>query len=186
MTRSRADYSEHTGMAGEHRRRQARSLVTSTREALTKVRREGPAALLTSVSAILSRGSELAEAGARKLSPTPAQQERSATAPRPTIGADDPAATAGEAPADIGQPTTAVPGPLDEQGHARTYESHIAELATRNVAGVVKQIPDLSTEELGQLFEYESAHRKRKTVLQAIERASTPTDRSRPGGPAGR
>jgi hypothetical protein len=60
-------------------------------------------------------------------------------------------------------------------GQARTYESHIAELADQNVSAVVRGIQDLSTEELGQLFDYESAHRKRKTVLQAIERAAAPT-----------
>jgi len=65
-------------------------------------------------------------------------------------------------------------GVLDDSGEARTYESHIAELAGRSVASVVREIQDLSTEELGQLFEYESAHRKRKTVLQAIERATAP------------
>lgn len=65
---------------------------------------------------------------------------------------------------------------LGDDGEARTYESHIAELADRNVASVVREIQDLSTEELGQLFEYESAHRKRKTVLQAIERATAPDE----------
>jgi outer membrane biosynthesis protein TonB len=73
-------------------------------------------------------------------------------------------------------------GGVDEQGQARTYESHVAELADRNVAGVMREIPDLSTEELGQLFEYESAHRKRKTVLQAIERAAAPGGGSGSGG----
>jgi hypothetical protein len=62
---------------------------------------------------------------------------------------------------------------IDDQ--ARTHESHIAELADRNASEVVRGIQDLSTEELGQLFDYESAHRKRKTVLQAIERAAAPT-----------
>jgi hypothetical protein len=68
---------------------------------------------------------------------------------------------------------------LDDNGAARTYESHIAEIADHNVATVVREIQDLSTEELGQLFEYESAHRKRKTVLQAIERAASPADEER-------
>lgn len=74
------------------------------------------------------------------------------------------------------------PAPVDESGQARTYESHIAELADRSVASVVREIPDLSTQELGQLFEYESAHRKRKTVLQAIERAASPSDPNRREG----
>jgi len=65
--------------------------------------------------------------------------------------------------------------PVDEAGgQVRTYESHIAELAEQNVSAGVRGVQRLSTEELGQLFDYESAHRKRKTVLQAIERAAAP------------
>jgi hypothetical protein len=69
---------------------------------------------------------------------------------------------------------TAITADLPSAGQARTYESHIAELADQNVSAVVRGIQDLSTEELGQLFDYESAHRKRRTVLQAIERAAAP------------
>ncbi len=83
----------------------------------------------------------------------------------------DAAAEGTDAGADVPSLDEAV---LGDDGEARTYESHIAELADHNVATVVREIQDLSTEELGQLFEYESAHRKRKTVLQAIERATAP------------
>lgn len=97
---------------------------------------------------------------------SPAATLRTDTGPAVPVDDDD-------AAADVPSLDEAV---LGDDGEARTYESHIAELADRNVASVVREIQDLSTEELGQLFEYESAHRKRKTVLQAIERATAPDE----------
>lgn len=63
---------------------------------------------------------------------------------------------------------------LDEHPHVRTSESHVEELATRPVADVIRAIDGLSTDELRQLTEYETSHRNRKRVLQAIERALAP------------
>lgn len=63
---------------------------------------------------------------------------------------------------------------LDESPHVRRAESHVEELATRPVAEVIRAIDDLSTDELRQLTEYETSHRNRRRVLQAIERALAP------------
>jgi len=115
-----------------------------------------------------------------------------------TLPADPPAAEAGEdgfAVAAVGDEDLLggdlAPAPVvddvptqehrDDQGtddpgddRARRPESHVAEIAERPVATVVREIATLSTDELEALFEYESTHRKRKTVLQAIERATAP------------
>lgn len=59
--------------------------------------------------------------------------------------------------------------------HQRTSESHVAELAERGANALVPLIRDqLSTDELESLYEHESLHRKRKTVLKAIEEALRP------------
>lgn len=60
---------------------------------------------------------------------------------------------------------------LTGPAHVRTSETHVEELASGTAAEVIGAIPDLSTEELGRLYEHESANKKRKTVLAAIERA---------------
>jgi hypothetical protein len=149
-----------------------------------------PAGILAGASAVLAGAAKFAEIGARRLAPPsdrgmPHSEERPA-APDDARPETDAATTdidtdAGTATAPV---TTSVePGPetpearaadIADDGEARTYESHIAELAEQNVAAVVRGIQDLSTEELGELFDYESAHRKRRTVLQAIERAAAP------------
>jgi len=72
------------------------------------------------------------------------------------------------------EPPPAADRDEDDDAPARRPETHIAEIAERPVATVVREIADLSTDELEALFEYESTHRKRKTVLQAIERANAP------------
>ncbi len=145
-----------------------------------------PAGILAGASAVLAGASKLAEIGARRLAP-PASPERTeilvdepvvsrtATPPAP----EPPVYAAGESigsalDADLGTDAAERAEDIDDDGRARTYESHIAELAEQNVSAVVRGIQDLSTEELGELFDYESAHRKRKTVLQAIERAAAP------------
>lgn len=68
-------------------------------------------------------------------------------------------------------PTEPVP---EVPTHARTYETHVGELAAGTAAQVLAVIPELSTDELGRLYEHESANKKRKTVLTAIERAADP------------
>ena len=63
---------------------------------------------------------------------------------------------------------------LDETPHLRTSESHIEELAAKPAAQVAAAVADLSTDELRLLTEYEMAHKNRRTVLTAIERALAP------------
>lgn len=62
----------------------------------------------------------------------------------------------------------------DSPGHVRTYETHVEELADKPAAEVIAAVPGLSTDELGRLYEHETAHKKRKTVLAAVERAADP------------
>ena len=63
---------------------------------------------------------------------------------------------------------------LDETPHVRTSESHIEELASKPAAQVVAAVADLSTDELRLLTEYEMAHKNRRTVMAAIEKAAAP------------
>jgi hypothetical protein len=76
-----------------------------------------------------------------------------------------------QAPSVSAPPTVAAPeGP----SHVRSPETHIDELASKNASDVIAAVDQLSTEELGQLYEHEQQHKKRKTVLQAIEKALAP------------
>lgn len=63
---------------------------------------------------------------------------------------------------------------LDETPHLRSSDSHIEELGMQSASAVVAAVEDLSTDELRLLTEYETAHRNRKSVLKAIERALLP------------
>lgn len=58
--------------------------------------------------------------------------------------------------------------------HARTYETHAAELADRPAAQLIRAIRDLSTDELRGLYEHEQANKKRKSVLKEIENQLAP------------
>jgi hypothetical protein len=97
-----------------------------------------------------------------------------------SLDADEPADTEPEAPF----PSTAPPEErrLDiaatevapPSAHVREPESHAAELADNPADEVVRAVADLSTDELEQLYDHESTHKNRKTVLKAIERALAP------------
>lgn len=56
--------------------------------------------------------------------------------------------------------------------HERAAESHVAELAAGTADDVAGRVRALSTDELRALHEYETAHKNRRTVLDAIERAA--------------
>lgn len=62
----------------------------------------------------------------------------------------------------------------DAPAHVRTYETHVEELADKPATEVIAAVPGLSTDELGRLYEHEAAHKKRKTVLAAVENAADP------------
>jgi hypothetical protein len=61
--------------------------------------------------------------------------------------------------------------PVPDPEPAAVPETHVAELAGRPAAEVVRAIENLSTDELRRLLEHESAHKRRKSVLAAIEKA---------------
>lgn len=58
--------------------------------------------------------------------------------------------------------------------HARTYETHAAELADKPAAQLIRAIRDLSTDELRGLYEHEQANKQRKSVLKEIENQLAP------------
>lgn len=127
---------------------------------------------------VMGGAAKLAESTARRFA-SPTEGVPGSRVPPPTF-TPEPAHPGEVTPESVGAVTTS-PGPgnvvdltIDDDGRARTSESHIAELANRPAQTVVKAVADLSTEELGELFEYESTHRKRSTVLSAIERAAAP------------
>ena len=68
-------------------------------------------------------------------------------------------------------PTEPVTG-VDE--HARTYETHVEELAAKPAADVISAVEHLSTDELERLYSHEQANKKRKTVIAAIEASLSP------------
>jgi len=131
---------------------------------------------------LMGGAAKLAESTARRFAPPGPEddQERPESRLPPPTFTPPPADPGAVTPETVGAVTTSpeagnvVDLTLDEDGHGRTSESHIAELANRPAQTVVKAVANLSTEELGELFEYESTHRKRATVLAAIERAAAP------------
>lgn len=109
--------------------------------------------------------------------PAPVEQAPVEEAITPPAGSDL-AQTAAEVTQDvpeIGRVVEPDPTPLlDETPHLRTYESHIEELADKPAGQVVQAVSGLSTDELRLLTEYEMAHKNRRTVLGAIEKALAP------------
>lgn len=124
---------------------------------------------LAAAAKVMAVGSRLANEVAERVRPDtpPAGGDGRATA-----GQEDPA-PARDREAARGAvrmpPTEPVP---EVPSHVRTHETHVEELAARTAAEVLPVIPELSTEELGRLYEHEAANKKRKTVLTAIERAA--------------
>ena len=134
---------------------------------------------LGTIALVMGGGAKLAESTARRFAPASLGTDPGSRVPPPTF-TPQPANPGEVSPESVGAVTTS-PEPskvvdltIDEDGRARTAESHIAELANRPAQTVVKAVANLSTEELGELFDYESTHRKRATVLSAIERAAAP------------
>lgn len=146
--------------------------------------RRSAAFLLTGLSALLSAGSTLADLGARALRPSGRDAggedepvTGAPTGPRPRADAPTPPTVSSTPPAPA--PPRSVldegdTGPVGDARTTRTSESHTEELAGQPAASVIRAIRDLSTDELGRLYEYEQAHRARKSVLAAIERATAP------------
>lgn len=135
---------------------------------------------LTGLSALLSAGATLTDLAARALRPTPEAGPEPEPEAEPEAEAGPEAEPEAEAEAGPPEPPLSVldvdvpeTGP-GEESHRRTSESHTEELAQRPAAQVIRAIRDLSTDELEALYDYETSHRNRKSVLAAIERALAP------------
>ena len=133
---------------------------------------------------VLSLASKVLEVTAKSLRPdgtsseAPLQRTPAARSSAPASELTGTAAVIAEVADDVETRGRVVEPPstplLDETPHVRTSESHIEELAAKPAAQVVAAVADLSTDELRLLTEYEMAHKNRRTVMAAIERAAAP------------
>lgn len=131
---------------------------------------------------VLSAAAKVMDATARTLRPTPASpREEHSRRPAVVTPPEDASSTADvieaveEQRPERGRIVEPSRTPLlDETPHVRTSETHIEELADKSAADVIEAVSDLSTDELRLLTEFEMAHKNRKTVLAAIEKALTP------------
>ena len=138
--------------------------------------------VLTGSAQALSLASKLLDATAKSLrtsddapqaAPTP--RPRPAPVPSEPIGTEAVIAEVAPDPVELGRVIEPPATPLlDETPHVRTAESHIEELAAKSASAVVSAVADLSTDELRLLTEYEMAHKNRRSVLTAIEKALAP------------
>lgn len=131
----------------------------------------------------LSAASKLMEATAKTLRPSPSSPREAdgrrpgvATPPKDASSTAEVVAAVEEQVPQAGRKVERPKTPLlDETPHVRTSETHIEELADKSAADVIDAVGDLSTDELRLLTEHELAHKNRKTVLAAIEKALTPS-----------
>lgn len=138
--------------------------------------------VLTGSAQALSLASKLLDATAKSLRtsdgappPAPTPRPRPAATPSEPVGTEAVIAEVAPDAAELGRIVEPPPTPLlDETPHVRTSESHIEELAAKPATAVVNAVADLSTDELRLLTEYEMAHKNRRTVLTAIEKALAP------------
>ena len=138
--------------------------------------------VLTGSAQALSLASKLLDATAKSLrtstdapSSAPTPRPRPTAAPSEPVGTEAVIAQVAPEPEELGRVTQPSATPLlDETPHVRTSESHIEELAAKPATAVVSAVAGLSTDELRLLTEYEMAHKNRRTVLTAIEKALTP------------
>jgi hypothetical protein len=131
---------------------------------------------------VLSVAAEVTTAVARRARPGRTPQATSARVEQ------QPAAPESVSPEQLADPlpeteATVSPPPTEPvpngPSHVRTAETHAEELARKPASEVIEAIAGLSTDELGRLYEHEAGHKKRKTVLKAIEQALTPANGSR-------
>lgn len=150
--------------------------------------RSATAGVLSGSAKVLSLSSQLLEAASGLLRPTQPEggdrdtDRRSQGEPRARrhrLRADDgpgPVSSTAEDTDEAGgrvatPPTEPVAGVAE---HVRTSETHVGELAAKPAAEVIQAVADLSTDELQRLYSHEQRNKKRKTVLQAIERSLSP------------
>lgn len=113
-----------------------------------------------------ARGAETARTSSGEQAAVPARTDGRARAAERGAGRGVPGPGAVRQP-----PTEPVP---DVPAHTRTHETLAGELAARTASEVIAAIPRLSTGELASLYEHELATKRRKTVLEAIERSAAP------------
>lgn len=113
------------------------------------------------------RGASSAESGRRRASG--ASEGSASDEPVTPPPAEPRTATAGEHGAVRTPPTADVP---DTPTHQQASESHVAALAAGDADEVARRVPELSTDELHALQDYETGHQGRRTVLDAIERTA--------------
>lgn len=131
---------------------------------------------------ILNIASKVMDATAKTLRPSPpspreedSRREAVVTPPKDASSTADVIDAAEEQAPQRGRIVEPATTPLlDDTPHVRTSESHIEELAAMSAADVTDAVSGLSTDELRLLTEYEMAHKNRKTVLAAIEKALAP------------
>lgn len=144
-------------------------------ELLTPLRR-GAAGALALAGGVLAFQARLLTAGAALLRPDEDDDEfgphdEPAVRPEPATVTTLPTPTPPPVVDPVVQELDVV---LEDGGRVSAPESHIAEVAGRPAAAVVRAIADMSTDELEALIEYEAEHRNRKSVLAAIARAVAP------------
>jgi hypothetical protein len=157
------------------------------------VLRKTAGTVLAGGAQVLSAASKLMESTARTLhpSPTPPRESDSrrpgvVTPPSDAAGTADVLEASQEQAPQRGRIVTPPPTPvLDETPHVRTSETHVEELADMAANEVIAAVAELSTDELRLLTEHELAHKNRKTVLTAIEKALTPSSGSTSGNAGG-
>lgn len=125
-----------------------------------------PVLALTTAAKTLRLLATINETIAQRLdtpSPAPPSQTQART---PHAGPARAAPVAAPAAADI-------PGTAAAETAAKAA-ADIPALAARTVPEVLAGLDALSTTELGELYSYESSHRRRRSVLRAVEAASAP------------
>lgn len=124
-----------------------------------------PAAALRTTARLLRALADTGEIVAMVISPAGARRARAAQE---------------EPPVPLARPA-AVPA-SEEVAEA----TDVATIASWTAPRVIAALATLSTTQLGELYEHESSQRRRRTVLQAIERAlEPPADSLSPGGDGG-
>ena len=131
---------------------------------------------LSLVSKVLETTAKTLRPDAPEHDPSPLRRAPEPTAPpSPPVGTEAVISGVADDVPERGRVVEPVATPLlDETPHVRTSESHIEDLAAKPATQVAAAVSGLSTDELRLLTEYEMAHKNRRTVMTAIERALAP------------
>ena len=132
--------------------------------------------LRTTVGTVIAGGAQALSVASKLLDATARALRPDSDGATLTNAPDEPLPRPTQPVAERGRVIEPDPTPmLDETPHVRTSASHIEDIAAKPVGQVVAAVADLSTDELRLLTEHELAHKNRRTVLTAIEKALAPT-----------